>query len=443
MKVLVCAAGTTGDVHPLVAIAERMRDRGHDVVLLANEAYAGLAAEIGVDFEPVGTASELDATSRHSDAWSYAGGWKIWIRDAGLGTMRRFYSAVERLNRPGETIVAASYLCFGARMARDKLNIPAATLHLNVHTIRTIYNVFAFPPPAFLRRILPHWYIRPFVYPETVRRMALWTADTFMIDAFLAGEINRFRRELGLPRLAAFVRDWWNSPDRIIGLYPEWWAGEHSDWPPQIVTTGFPFWDRSRSLEIPADLERFLQTGEGILIFTPGASDAHTDAHFAAFAAVCKNLNRRGLVLTPRQPDFAYDADRIRFKRFVPFQKLLPHAAAVVHHAGIGTSAQCLAAGLPQVVIPTLYNQPDTAIRLERMGVARQVSPRHFNVERLQHALNHVLTAPQVAASCRGFAERMKQNDSAIPETCRHLEELLTASATSRIAAKSASQSLQ
>lgn len=432
MKVLICAAGTTGDVHPMMAIAEGLRDRGHEVILLSNEAYAGLAEEVGIGFEPVGTARELEATRNHPDAWNYSRGWKVWIQDAGLATMRRYYAAIERLNRRGDTIVAASYLCLGARLAREVLKIPTATLHLNVHTIRSLYTIYAYPPPAFLRRFFPHLLILPLRLSIPMRRRWVWLGDKLLIDPPFKRKLEPMRRELGLPKMNGFVRDWWNSPDLAIGLFPDWWAGERPDWPPQVVTTGFPFWHRGRLVEIPDDLMEFLLADEKILVFTPGASSLHTDAHFAAFVGACRKLNRRGLVLTPKRPAIEYDRDRIRFAQFVPFEKLLPHTAAVVHHAGIGTSAQCVAAGLPQVVAPTLYNQPDTAIRLERLGVARQVPSQHFTSDNVAEALKQVLTSPDVAASCREYAERMKSNHTAIPNICELLEATLEKSPQER-----------
>jgi hypothetical protein len=113
MRVLVCASGTIGDLHPLVAIAAAMRRRGHEVYLLANSVYESLAAEANVDFEPVGTREEHETVSSHPQLWTYARGWKLWIRGGGIAPMRKLYSSIEKLARPNETIVVAAYLCLG------------------------------------------------------------------------------------------------------------------------------------------------------------------------------------------------------------------------------------------------------------------------------------------------------------------------------------------
>jgi UDP:flavonoid glycosyltransferase YjiC (YdhE family) len=45
-------------------------------------------------------------------------------------------------------------------------------------------------------------------------------------------------------------------------------------------------------------------------------------------------------------------------------------AAAVVHHGGIGTTAEALRSGRPQLVLPVGGDQPDNAARLARIGAA-------------------------------------------------------------------------
>ena len=430
MRVLICAAGTTGDVHPLVGIAAAMRQRGHEVFLLTNPAYARLAKEAGVHFHPVGTREELESLKADPRAWTYAGGWKVWTRGAGLAAMSELFEAIKKLQQPGETIVATSYLCFGARVAQEKLGLPTATLHLNVHTVRSTCGIFAYPPPEFLPEGLIPSIALPQSAPHWLNRASLWVADMLSSQRVLARGIRGFQREQGLPPTRRFVHDWWTSPELAIGLFPGWWAGEHPDWPTQMVTTGFPIWDRSESEAISPPLRAFIGD-EKILVYSPGASAGHTATHFAAFASACEATGHRGLILTPKPPADLLAQDRVRFESYVPFRQLLPHAAAVVHHAGIGTSAQCLAAGVPQVVVPTLYNQPDTAIRLERLGVAQKILPKRFDERSLTEALKRVL-AEDTGQACRDSAAKMADADP-LPEICRHLESLSGSSATTRI----------
>jgi UDP:flavonoid glycosyltransferase YjiC (YdhE family) len=49
----------------------------------------------------------------------------------------------------------------------------------------------------------------------------------------------------------------------------------------------------------------------------------------------------------------------------------------LVHHGGIGSSAQAIRAGIPQIVLPDRFDQPDNALRVAILGLGGAVfSPR-------------------------------------------------------------------
>jgi sterol 3beta-glucosyltransferase len=72
----------------------------------------------------------------------------------------------------------------------------------------------------------------------------------------------------------------------------------------------------------------------------------------------------------------------------VPHDWLFPQMAAVVHHAGAGTTGAGLRAGVPAVPVPFMVDQPFWAGRLEALGVAPGAIPfRRLSVDRLSAAL--------------------------------------------------------
>ena len=101
----------------------------------------------------------------------------------------------------------------------------------------------------------------------------------------------------------------------------------------------------------------------------------------------------------------------------------MPRCAALVSHAGIGTLAQGLAAGVPQVTMPMGFDQPDNATRLQRLGVARWVLPSEFDGDQVASALGSLLDDSQTATNCRRWSERIRSRN-AIEETCDLLEQL-------------------
>ena len=53
MNVILASVGTDGDIFPYVGIGAALRDRGHDVTLLASEHYESLATSHGFAFHPI------------------------------------------------------------------------------------------------------------------------------------------------------------------------------------------------------------------------------------------------------------------------------------------------------------------------------------------------------------------------------------------------------
>jgi UDP:flavonoid glycosyltransferase YjiC (YdhE family) len=102
---------------------------------------------------------------------------------------------------------------------------------------------------------------------------------------------------------------------------------------------------------------------------------------------------------------------------------LLPHTAALVHHGGIGSCGQGLAAGIPQIVRPLSYDQFDNSRRLVELGVAQEISVRRFSGRTVAQSLESLLASPTVAARCRDLASRCN-GPAALAAGCTVLEQL-------------------
>jgi MGT family glycosyltransferase len=76
---------------------------------------------------------------------------------------------------------------------------------------------------------------------------------------------------------------------------------------------------------------------------------------------------------------------------WVNHARLLPRCDAVVTPGGAGTIVGALAAGVPLVVVPTVWDKPDNAQRVVEAGVGVRLSPRRCTPERLRAAVEEVL----------------------------------------------------
>lgn len=417
LEVLLCPVGSIGDLHPVLALGVALRKRGRLVTVLGNELFADAVAAAGCEFVAVQSAEVERAALSHPDAWSYGSGRRRHLPLRSIEPLRRTHEAIVERYRRGRTVVAALNWCLAARLAQESHGVPTATIHLNAFTLRSDRGVFRMPPPMLIGPRVPAWYVR-------------WQyriVDQWFIDPLCKQELNAFRSELGLPPISRVMHRWCNSPDRVIGMFPEWWAPPQPEWPESLRLVGFPVYDAIDGRPLDPSLHEFLNSGSPPIVFTPGASGMHTRAYFAAALEACRRLDRRALLITNRAdaipqplPAFA------RHVHYAPFRLLLPHVAAVVHQAGIGTVSQCLRAGVPQVCVPTIYNQPDTAERLRRFDVAQTVLPKHFSADTIGHALQAVLDCDEVPRRCRELSAKFDAPETAAERAADLVEELAT-----------------
>lgn len=92
---------------------------------------------------------------------------------------------------------------------------------------------------------------------------------------------------------------------------------------------------------------------------------------------------------------------------FVPQAAVLPHCAAVVHHAGAGTAFGVLAHGLPSVALPRGADNFSVAARMARAGAARTVGPDEVGEVAVRDAVLAVLGDPSFRRAARRIADEI------------------------------------
>lgn len=247
-------------------------------------------------------------------------------------------------------------------------------------------------------------------------------AERLVIDRTVCPEVNRFRQELGLPSVRQVVR-WWHSPQLVVCLFPEWFASPQPDWPKNLVQADFPLWDERTDVGLAEEVRGFLDAGEPPIVFTPGSANVFGKPFFQAAVEACQRLGRRGILLT-RFPEQLPDPVPAGVKHFsyVPFSQLLPRCAALVHHGGIGTTAQALAAGVPQLVMPLAHDQFDSAARLKRLAVGDWIVPSHFRGPRVAVRLDALLRSEAAKRACQSVSQKLTPRNG-IPAVADAIEQ--------------------
>jgi UDP:flavonoid glycosyltransferase YjiC (YdhE family) len=410
MRFVLTPVGSAGDVHPFVGIGRALRARGHEVVVLTAGPFAEVVRKAGLVFEETVSVEEFDTVSKHPDLWHPLRGMQIVLGEVGA-RLRPAYERLKGLHRPGTVHVGHS-LSFFTRLFEEVHGVPSATIHLAPSIFRSDHAQPAYAPG----RDGSNW-------PRWFKRSLWWSIDRFMLDPTVVRPLNECRRELGLPPVTRVFRDWIHSPQRVIGLFPDWFAVPQPDWPAAVRLTGFPLYDDHVEANLPESLTRFLESGPPPVLFTPGSANQSAAQFFKAALDATQRLGLRALLLTRYAGHLPPLPATAHHEPFVPLSHVLPRCVALVSHAGIGTLAQGLAAGVPQLTMPMGFDQPDNATRLERLGVARWVVPAKFDGERVAAALSSLFDDNGTAANCRRWSDQIRARN-AIEETCDLLEQL-------------------
>ncbi|MCA9229792.1 MAG: glycosyltransferase [Planctomycetales bacterium] len=407
------ALGSYGDVHPIIGLGTALRARGHEVFVISNPYFQTIIESAGLKLLPLGTEEEYEALARHKDLWDPFRGPQFVLRSSIEMGLRPIYRLLEANCLPGETVLVAHCLDMTSRIFQEKHGVPLASVHFAPVGLRSFHQ-----SAKMFGMIMADW------TPRWFRKAQYWMADRMFIDPILGGQINGLRGELGLPPVSGIMRQWYFSPQLVLGLFPEWFAPAQPDWPANTRLTSFPLWDDSATTELPAEVTRFLNSGDPPLVFAPGSAMTAGEEFFEAAVDACLRLGKRGVLLTkyPEQLPKSLPDGVVHFS-FVPFSQLLPHSAALIHHGGIGTSAQGLAAGIPHLVMPIAFDQLDNATRLKRLGVADFIRRKKFRGPRLAKAIDRLLASESTQDNCRRWATELDA-DEALTESCELIEQI-------------------
>jgi len=413
MHHLLVTIGSHGDVHPFVGLGTELRRRGHRVTVAANELFAPLISAAGLEFVQMGAAEDARTILQNPDIWHPLRGFKAVFELGILPSLRPTFDIVRKFYVPGQTIVTAHAIAFGARIAQEVLGCPLATIHLSPAVLRSRKN-----PPVFGSLPFLPWLPGPMV-SGTFRLV-----DWLLTDPVLAGPINTFRAQFGLPPVRRIMHQWWHSPQRAIGLFPEWYAPPQPDWPPQLRLAGFPLYDERGVEPIQEDLRQFLSAGPPPVAFTFGSAMTQAGPQMLASVQACQRLQCRGLLLTRHRQQVPENlpADVLHVA-YAPFSELLPQCAALVHHGGIGTTAQALTAGVPQLIMPLAHDQHDNAARIQRLGVGAALGVKHYTAANVANVIDGLLNNAVTADHCREIHEKFLGHD-ALALACDWIEQL-------------------
>jgi vancomycin aglycone glucosyltransferase len=405
MRIALAVDGTRGDVHPMLALACQLRGRGHDVVVCATPDFEADAREMGLTFHPVGLPAR-ETLSQLSEA-VVSGGWRM-LREVNRymeRSLRAQFSALPAAAAGAELIVAAGVQVSAASVAE---RLGAAYRYV-------AYAPEMLPSPEHSPLVLPVPNL-----PRWVNRLAWWLL-LHVYNLLLRDKLARERAALGLaPVRNVFTHVLGERP--LLAAEPEL-APPPADLRGSVMPIGclHPL----DGPELPPKLEAFLAAGPPPVYFGFGSM---TDPDPAATTrlmlravelAGCRALVSEGWAGLGQQPL----PEGVLAIGIVSHARLFPRLAAAVHHGGAGTTTCAARAGVPQIVVPHLFDQIYWGERIRALGLGPPPIRRtRLSADQLAGALREALDNEVIQERAREMARRLARWRAQAGDPARHFE---------------------
>jgi len=394
IDVVLITIGSAGDLFPFLRIGTCLRDLGHRVSVVAPWLHQPYVEQAGLAFHGL----DIDTAV---------------LDDPDLWHAIRGFGVVWRATRPAMAQVQALVApLLGERslLIAHPLALPEADLIRATHPGVTVVAGMLAPQnlPTVHDPLMVGPHRMPAWVPHSVRRLMWRGVDKFVLNPVALPGINAARKERGLAPVTGLLQHLATAPDLTLLLFPGWFAPPQPDWPQPLLQAGFALYDPNpESAPLSAALQAFLAAGPAPMVFTHGTGNRQASAYFAAAVDATVQLHRRAVFLTPHAEQVPTGLPpAILWQDYVPLRSLLPHAAALMHHGGIGTTAEALRAGTPQLIIPLAHDQFDNAERVRALGVGARLDATRVTARRLEAALQGLFDMPGLEARCSQVAAR-------------------------------------
>ena len=157
--------------------------------------------------------------------------------------------------------------------------------------------------------------------------------------------------------------------------------------------------------------------GFGSLMPLPGSDRLHEAVRI--FTDAARRSGQRAIIQADIDQPSTND---LLFVRRTPHAQVFPRCAAVVHHAGAGTTHTTLQAGVPSVPIPHVSDQFAWSADLHRLGVAPKPLKRlKLTADALAGRIRETVGNPRMKAAAESIQRRMANDDG--PRTAAQMIE--------------------
>ncbi len=390
-RFLLCCWPFPGHVNPNVAVARALRQRGHEVAFYTGEdARERIEGEgftvfgfqrVAAAWEPVRRVEESGA-GRRGMLRAQARAFRGWLVGTVGAQVADLQPLVERWQP--DVIVTEPAMLGPITVLWEQTGIPVAALATFMGPLvpgpdAPIAFGFGLPPAR-----------------TRATRLAKSLADR-VVDRAAAGlrrDVDAVRATHRLPPLGCSLNAFTGRlPLYLVGSLPEL-DYERGDLPASVHYVGPYTWQPPADPDAAARLDDVPHVRPWVHV-TEGTSNTGQPFLLQAAARGLAGRPLEALLTTghrdPAALGLSAPAPNVHVSSFLNHAELLPRCAAIVTTGGAGTVLAAAVAGIPQLVVPTTWDQPDNGRRLVEAGVGLSLPARRCTPQRLGDAVEALL----------------------------------------------------
>jgi len=419
MRILIAAVGSRGDVAPITGLGTALRGAGHDVAVATYGTFAGLITGCGLGFRLVPGDPQLLGASEQGQRWQEGGTGPMsairFVRLIAEHTRDVNAAILQAARQDTDVLLVSGTAWFGGYRIAEGLGLPSIGLAL-----QPTHPTSRFPPSGLTTRSLGRWGNR-----------ALGRAVMIGGGGAMDKPSKRLWAQEGMPDLS--IRQLYRRQEAtrwpVIYGYSQFVVPRPPDWREGIDVAGYWWPAHPAGWTPPADLERFLAAGPPPVFVGFGSRNPADADRLSAVVAAARRAAGVRMVIQAGWANLGaaeQDDDDVIVIGEAPHDWLFPQMAAVVHHAGAGTTAAGLRAGIPTVSVPMITDQPFWASRITGLGAGPKAVPyKSLSAGLLATAISDAVSRDSYRARAQEIAKQLAGEDGALP-VIRALERLTT-----------------
>ncbi|MCF6324412.1 MAG: glycosyltransferase [Gammaproteobacteria bacterium] len=389
-NILITCFGSYGDLHPYIALAKNLQDRGHEVSIGSSIIFRVQIESEKIQF--IHLRSSLDQYETQTAIRNFmkrifdpVRGGELMINEM-MENIEDTYLDTLKATEKNDIVISNPLSYVTPIVCRDK-NIPWLSTILAPMFFLSVYDPPIMSPAPWLQKIHR---LSPFTYR--------------LLFSVLKGVTKKWTKPLNKlcshyqipPPNGNPLFEGQYSPYGTLAMFSKYFAEPQVDWPINTTLTGFPLFSVEMSTNEKLDnLQAFISAGEAPIVFVLGSSAVNiADDFYSISADISRKLNKRAVLVYGEHDDsieHISPGNDLFFINYVSYEKIFPQASLIVHQGGIGTLAHSMAAQHPLLIVPFGFDQFDNGQRIEKLGIGKYLPRKKYTVKEATPVIKELL----------------------------------------------------